>query len=378
MDRKNDRALKKWMSDLLDWMLTSEQGIEESGQSNNHSTAYDAQVIALAIYTGREDLARKIIAEVPAKRIFTQIEPDGTQPHEMWRTLSFGYSQYNLTHLIDIFLMAQKLGMKIDSATDGDGRNFYRALDFMASYLGKDVEEWPGKQINSWPEKQQALARDLWRVGSFINTDRKDYRNAYLEHRVFNPDERFTLLYYTPDDVDNAFTNASASLRHAIKRVREVRRQGDNMCRHKLNPRSINADSTLALVHPHDWTSGFFPGELWMMYDFTNDPFWRQEAASFTWDIEESKNHGGTHDLGFMIGDSFGKAWEITGEKSYFDVAHKAARTLSTRFNPAVGAIRSWDHNAAVWKFPVIIDNMMNLEMLFKISDATATAASEI
>lgn len=366
---KDDKGLKKWMSSLLDWMLTSEQGVEEASQSNNHSTAYDAQAIALAMFTGRNDIARKIIAEIPEKRVFRQIDPDGQQPHEMWRTLSYGYSQYNLTHLIDIFLMADKLGMKIDNAADREGRSFYKALDLLASYLGKPVDEWPGQQISGWKEKQHDVARDLWRVAGFVDTSREDYRKAYLTHRIFRPEERFTLLYYTPDDIDDAFTSASISLKHAIRRVREERKNGDNMCRHRLNPRTIDTNGSVSLVHPHDWTSGFFPGELWMMYEFTNDPYWRQEAASFTWDIEEAKMHGGTHDLGFMIGDSFGKAWELTGEQSYLDVVLQAASTLSTRFNPTVGAIRSWDHNAKVWKFPVIIDNMMNLEMLFKMAD---------
>lgn len=366
---KDDKGLKKWMSSLLDWMLTSEQGVEEASQSNNHSTAYDAQAIALAMFTGRNDIARKIIVEIPEKRIFRQIDPDGQQPHEMWRTLSYGYSQYNLTHLIDIFLMADKLGMKIDNAADREGRSFYKALDLLASYLGKPVGEWPGQQISGWKEKQHDVACDLWRVAGFVDTSREDYRKAYLTHRIFRPEERFTLLYYTPDDIDDAFTSASISLKHAIRRVREERKNGDNMCRHRLNPRTIDTNGSVSLVHPHDWTSGFFPGELWMMYEFTNDPYWRQEAASFTWDIEEAKMHGGTHDLGFMIGDSFGKAWELTGEQSYLDVVLQAASTLSTRFNPTVGAIRSWDHNAKVWKFPVIIDNMMNLEMLFKMAD---------
>ncbi len=369
--KKNDKELTRWMGKLLDWMLSSEQGKEEAKAANNHSTAYDAQVIALAMYIGREDIAREIINEVPAKRIFTQINPDGQQPHEMWRTLSYGYSQYNLTHLIDIFLMARKLGIKIDNATDAEGRNFYKALDYLASFLGKQSSEWHGKQISGWEEKQQDVARDLWRVASMIDTTRTDYKQAFYAHRVFTPSERFTLLYYTPDEVDDAFANAAVSLNHAIKRVKEERKKESNASKHRVNPRSVNADGSLALVNPYDWTSGFFPGELWMMYEFTNDPYWRRQAVSHTWVIEEAKMHGGTHDLGFMIGDSFGKAWEITGEQSYFDVVHQAAKTLSTRFNSTVGAIRSWDHNSKVWKYPVIIDNMMNLEMLFKMSEAT-------
>lgn len=368
---KNDKALKRWMGQLLDWILNSEQGKEEARQANNHSTAYDAQAIAIALYVGRDDVARRIIGEVPAKRIFTQINPDGQQPHEMRRTLSYGYSQYNLTHFIDMFLMARNLGISIDNATDSEGRNFYKALDYLASYLGKPVSEWPGQQISGWEEKQQEVARDLWRVASLVDTTRTDYKDIYQAHRVFRPADRFTLLYYTPDEVDDAFANASLSLGHAIRRVGAERKKESNACKRRVSPRTLNADGSLALVHPHDWTSGFFPGELWMMYDFTNDPYWREQAVSFTWPIEESKMHGGTHDLGFMIGDSFGKAWELTGEKSYFDVVRQASETLSTRFNPTVGAIRSWDHNAKTWKFPVIIDNMMNLEMLFKMSEAT-------
>lgn len=368
---KDKKALKKWMKQMLEWMLTSEQGKEEAAQSNNHSTAFDAEAIALAIYTGRTDIAKRIIGEVPEKRIFTQIAPDGMQAHEMWRTLSYGYSQYNLTHLIDIFLMGRKLGVRIDNATGADGRNFYKALDLLASYLGKDVEAWPGQQISGWEDKQQEVARDLWRTGTMVDTSREDYRRLYRMHRIFRPADRFTLLYYTPDDVDDAFTRADATLRNAVVTASAERRKAGNRNAHRLTPRTQDADGTPVLVHPHDWTSGFFPGELWLMYEFTNDQFWRREAVSNTWLIEEAKMHGGTHDLGFMIGDSFGKAWEITGEKSYFDVVHQAAKTLSTRFNPTVGAIRSWDHNAQVWKYPVIIDNMMNLEMMFKIADAT-------
>lgn len=368
----DDKALKEWMNSLLDWILTSPQGIEEANTDNNHSTAYDAQAIALAVYVGREDLARQIISEFPKRRMFTQIDLDGRQPHEMSRTLSFGYSQYNLSHFIDIFTMGLKLGIRIDNLTDSEGRSFYKALDFLASYLGKDVSEWPGQQISGWEEKQQALARDLWRVAKDIDPSRADYRRLYQKHRIFAPDDRFTLLYYTPDDVDDAFVSASASLKHAIRCVEEALTVENNVSKHLVSPRTTNADkSAPVLVHPHDWTSGFFPGELWMMYEYTNDPFWRVQADKHTRSIEEAKLHGGTHDLGFMIGDSFGNAWELTGEKYYFDVTLQAANTLSGRFNPNVGAIRSWDHNKETWKYPVIIDNMMNLEMLFKISEAT-------
>mgnify|MGYP000591635138 CR=1 FL=1 len=74
---KDSKQLQAWFGKLLNWILTSPQGQEESRQANNHSTAYDAQVIAIALYTGNLKVAREVINAVPAKRIFTQIEPDG-------------------------------------------------------------------------------------------------------------------------------------------------------------------------------------------------------------------------------------------------------------------------------------------------------------
>ena len=368
---KDNKALKKWMSEMLDWILTSEQGRAEAEMANNHSTAYDAEVLALALFTGRNDVAKRVAEEFPTRRLFKQVDPDGMQPHEMWRTLSFGYSQYNLSHFIDILLMAQRLGVYNDKAEDAEGRSFYKAIDTMARYLGAEPSEWPGQQISGWDEKQQALAQDLWRVYARIDSTKTDYADLYRKHRRFDPADRFNLLYYTPDETDHAFAAASESLRYAIEQARKAKNKRSQLANHQVSPRTVDSEGNMVLVHPHDWTSGFFPGELWMMYEYTNDPWWREEAASFTWPIEEAKFHRGTHDLGFMMDDSFGKGWELTGEKSYFDVVRRSAETLCTRFNKEVGAIRSWDHNAEVWHYPVIIDNMMNLEMLFKMSDAT-------
>ncbi|MDE6431406.1 MAG: alginate lyase family protein [Duncaniella sp.] len=172
----------------------------------------------------------------------------------MFLNLSSVYSQYNLTHFIDIFLMGQKLGMKLDNLTDSEGRNFYKALDFLASYLGKDKSEWPGQQISGWEEKQQAVARDLWRVASQIDTTRTDYKDLYQANRIFHPADRFTLLYYTPDEVDDAFVNAAASLNYAMKCVDSGRKDEANAAKRRVSPRTLNADGSLALVHPQDCT----------------------------------------------------------------------------------------------------------------------------
>lgn len=87
--------------------------------------------------------------------------------------------------------------------------------------------------------------------------------------------------------------------------------------------------------------------------------------------VEKEKLDGGTHDLGFKIYCPYGNAYRITNDDKYKDVFLSASRTLITRYNPDVGAIRSWDHHEHLWKYPVIIDNMMNLEMLFEATKLT-------
>lgn len=118
----------------------------------------------------------------------------------------------------------------------------------------------------------------------------------------------------------------------------------------------------LRLVKPKDWTSGFFPGSLWYLYEYTGDTQWRTAAQDFTARVESIKDHRGSHDVGFMLNCSFGNGYRLTHQPHYREVLLQGARTLSTRFKPEVGLIRSWDHGT--WQYPVIIDNMMNLELL--------------
>lgn len=131
-----------------------------------------------------------------------------------------------------------------------------------------------------------------------------------------------------------------------------------------VSPRSVEG-GVIKMVPSGDWTSGFFAGELWMMYELTSEPYWKEKALAFTLPLEKEKWNGKTHDMSFKIYNSFGKAWKHTKDPRYRDVLIHSAKTLATRFRPNIGCIRSWDHNTDKWDFPVIIDNMMNLELLF-------------
>ena len=137
----------------------------------------------------------------------------------------------------------------------------------------------------------------------------------------------------------------------------------------RVEPKIIAPDGSLSLVAPRDWTSGFFPGTMWYLYEESGDEFWKENAIRFTDYLESIKTYKGTHDLGFMIYCSYGNGLRLAQVPGYDEVMLEGARSLISRFNPNVGCIRSWDHGK--WQFPVIIDNMMNLELLFWASKAS-------
>jgi unsaturated chondroitin disaccharide hydrolase len=111
------------------------------------------------------------------------------------------------------------------------------------------------------------------------------------------------------------------------------------------------------------WTQGFFPGELWMMYEATGDRAWRDRAARFTGPLEGQQTNTATHDLGFKMYGSFGAGFRATGDPAYRAVLLRSARSLATRFHPVGGIVSCCDWNPE-WKLPLVIDTMMNLELL--------------
>jgi unsaturated chondroitin disaccharide hydrolase len=124
----------------------------------------------------------------------------------------------------------------------------------------------------------------------------------------------------------------------------------------------VNGDR-LETSDPGWWTSGFYSGTLFYLYEFSHDTALLREAQTRLKLLEPEQFNKGTHDLGFMMYCSFGNGLRVLSTPAYKDILLNSARSLSTRFNPAVGCIKSWDSKP--WHYPVIIDNMMNLELLF-------------
>lgn len=141
-----------------------------------------------------------------------------------------------------------------------------------------------------------------------------------------------------------------------------------------VSPRTVEKGQ-FKMVISKDWTSGFFPSELWYFYDYTKDKKWLELAKKYTDDIKNEQFNTTTHDLGFMIFGPFGNGYRSIKDNAYRSIIIQAAKSLSTRFNAKSGVIKSWDHNGDKWKFPVIIDNMMNLELLFEATKFTGDSS---
>ena len=135
-------------------------------------------------------------------------------------------------------------------------------------------------------------------------------------------------------------------------------------------PHSLDAKRNLVRVPVRAWTAGFFPGTLWLLADYNDNKALLDSARAYTRLMKPMQHYTGNHDIGFMMMCSYGNAVRLAPQPGDTAVLATAARTLTRRFDEKVGAIKSWDsfrswHGDSTYTYPVIIDNMMNLELLF-------------
>ena len=139
-----------------------------------------------------------------------------------------------------------------------------------------------------------------------------------------------------------------------------------------LNPVTLNKDGKVYYCGYADWRSGFFPGSISYLYELTGDSAYLPLARKYTEAIRKAENLTWHHDIGFIVNCSFGNGLRLSPDTAYVNVMVQAARSLSTRFRPNAQVIQSWDvkgnswQSERGWECPVIIDNMMNLELLFE------------
>ena len=139
-----------------------------------------------------------------------------------------------------------------------------------------------------------------------------------------------------------------------------------------LLPRSIDANGKLVATKYSDWVSGYFPGTLWYLYEYSGDERMLENARNFTALVENAKYDRSKHDIGLMLYCSFGNGYRITGDTVYRNILLTGAESLANRFNPKIGCIQSWNEvKTKGWQYPVIIDGMACLELLLWASKET-------
>jgi hypothetical protein len=188
---EDDRALRDWFGQYLDWLSSSEIGQGEKRATNNHGSWYDVQVCRFALFAGRAQVAREVVAAAGSGRIAAQIEPDGRQPRELSRTRSFHYSGFNLSALFALASIASRaMGTDLFAFQTADGRSLRRALELLLPYLDP-AATWPHTQLGG--RDPAVLIPVLWRARRVYGDER--YERLLRQHLASElADHRIQLL----------------------------------------------------------------------------------------------------------------------------------------------------------------------------------------
>ena len=182
-------ALQRWFDEYLNWLLTSKQGNDEASCRNNHGTWHCVDIVAFALFCGRDEIARQWLTQNVPQRIVMQIAPDGSQPEELERRTSFAYVCFTLVAFCDLALMGERLGVDLWTA-EFEGRSLRKAIDWLAGHLN-DGERFPGMNIHGIDRTMAvpvlALAADAY--------DEPAYREMIRGIKDYPADHRYRLVY---------------------------------------------------------------------------------------------------------------------------------------------------------------------------------------
>jgi hypothetical protein len=168
LDTNSSKALRKWLSNYLNWLQTSENGVFERDTKNNHGTYYDVQVVSIQLFLNKKEEAVKVLETAKKKRIASQIEPDGKQPHELARTKSLSYSTMNLSGMTQLAYLGAKVDVDLWNYEAQDGASIQKAYEFLKPYATGE-KKWKNKQITSLNKAQKKLKETFLFAGSLFN-----------------------------------------------------------------------------------------------------------------------------------------------------------------------------------------------------------------
>jgi hypothetical protein len=151
LSQEEREAFRAWLTEYLDWLLTSEQGTQERLSQNNHGVCYDLQTASIAAFLGDAALLERTFL-TSRERILEQFEPDGRQPHEMARTMTAHYCCFNLQSWVNLATLAEACGHDLWSFEGGDGRGLARAFSWLLPHMAQEV--WPYEQIEPFDRER--------------------------------------------------------------------------------------------------------------------------------------------------------------------------------------------------------------------------------
>jgi hypothetical protein len=185
-------ALRRWFANYTSWFLNSSHGKGESNTTNNHSIAYDVQLLMYSLFGGELAIAYRVIDQFPARRLQAQIKPDGSQPEELTRTRSYWYSIYNLAHMFDICDMARSQNREIYKSQGANGSgSMDKALAYLTPYIGKSWG-WPYQELE-WKGAEQLVIRTCFRASKYNSAG--GWLDLYNKHATAaGTDGMFVLL----------------------------------------------------------------------------------------------------------------------------------------------------------------------------------------
>ncbi len=179
---KTKEGMDSWLTDYAYWLQYSENGKAEANKRNNHGTHYDAQLLSILTYLGRIDEVKEHLSTITLNRVFSQIEPDGSQPLELARTKSFSYSVMNLHGFLYLACLGQKGGVDLWNAESVDGRSIKKGFEYMLPYLTQE-KTWDYKQIADTEKGVEKLVTDLKFARRFFKCDAFDETLHKIENR---------------------------------------------------------------------------------------------------------------------------------------------------------------------------------------------------
>ena len=183
--------LYQWFTEYLNWLETSKNGVDEDDYFNNHGTWYDVQVVGIGLMLGQKQKAKARLEQVKTKRIASQIEPNGSQPHELARTKSLGYSTMNLRGFMHLAFMGKKCGVDLWNFETKDKRSIRKACEFLLPYA-QGKKNWTHQQLGSMEHAVESLKVDFLMAASI--TGNAEYRQ--VAETIEQPRAGLDILFY--------------------------------------------------------------------------------------------------------------------------------------------------------------------------------------